>query len=72
MSDAWRYQASPDVTEFVDQVEARDENGKLTYELLPEEKLALLKNPVAYFSRPHNVPNHLRQQVYLYVSTAHA
>lgn len=54
----WRKRVSQDVADFVDDMEAQGTK------LLPEEKFAVLTNPVKYFSRPHNVPNLLRKQVY--------
>jgi len=56
--ETWRQHVSQDVTQFVDDMEAQGTK------LLPEEKLALVANPAQYFSRPHNVPVNLRQQVY--------
>lgn len=58
LSTTWRQKASEDVRQFVDDMEAQGTK------LLPEEQLALLRNPTHYFSRPHNVPCNLRQQVY--------
>ena len=54
----WRNHVSEDVSQFVDDMEAQGTK------LLPEERLALLRDPARYFSRPQNVPVSLRQQVY--------
>jgi len=56
--ETWRQHVSQDVAQFVDDMEAQGTK------LLPEEKLSLLKSPSRYFSRPHNVPPSLRNQVY--------
>lgn len=57
-TEEWRKHVSEDVSRFIDDMEAQGTK------LLPEERLALLKNPARYFSRPQNVPIPLRQQVY--------
>ena len=56
--ETWRQHVSPDVIQFVDDMEAQGTK------LLPEEKLALVSYPPRYFSRPQNVPVSLREQVY--------
>jgi hypothetical protein len=66
-SEAWRRIVSQDVADFVDKYEGRDSTGHPIREMRPEQKTQLLKSPVRYFSRPHNVPPELRKQVYLYV-----
>lgn len=58
LDESWRQDTSEDVTQFIDDMEAQGTK------LLPEEKTRLLVNPAHYFSRPQNVPNSLRQQVY--------
>ena len=52
-TDTWREFVSEDVAEYVDKAE-----------LSPEMRLELIRSPSRYFSRPHNVPTHLRTQVY--------
>ena len=66
-SEDWRTQASPDVVEFIDANthNPADPDGlPLRQTLLPEEKAALLRSPVQFFSRPHRVPSSFRKQVY--------
>ena len=52
-TQVWRNRVSKDVVEYADKAE-----------LSPERRLELIRNPSRYFSRPHNVPTHLRTQVY--------
>ena len=56
--ETWRNHVSSDVSQFIDDMEAQGTK------MLPEEKLACIKNPPNFFSRPQNVPTSLRQQVY--------
>lgn len=58
LSQAWRDEVSPDVAQFIDDMEAQGTK------LLPEEQRQLLQSPAHYFSRPQNVPVNLREQVY--------
>ena len=55
---SWRPLVSEDVAQFIDDME--DQGTKL----LPEEQMRLLRDPVHFFSRPQNVPDSLRTQVY--------
>lgn len=56
--NTWRQHVSDDVAEFIDDMEAQGTK------MLPKEKINLLRDPARFFSRPENVPKHMRTQVY--------
>lgn len=61
----WRELVSQDVVDFVDNYEGRDTTGHPIREMNLADKLRLMESPARYFSRPQNVPERLRKQIYL-------